>query len=73
MRSQTDSSKSSYLSDAKSVGDNAVHSIRVHLGPLELEAIDSGSVLPQWVVGIIVELRGVGLAWRDRKHIDNET
>ena len=65
---QTEDFWSFYLSDAQSVGDNAVHGIGVHLSPLELEAIDSGSVLPQRAVGIIVELRGVGLSWGETAH-----
>ena len=58
------SSFQSYLSDAESVGDYAIHGVGVHLGPLQLEAVDSGSVLPQGAVGIIVELWGVGLTCR---------
>lgn len=56
-----------YLSEAESVGDNAVHSAGVHLGPLELEVKDSGSVLPQRAVGIIVELWRVGFAWGESR------
>lgn len=49
------------LSNAQSVGQDPVHSTRFHLSPLQLEAIDSWSVLPQSTVGVIVELRRVGL------------
>lgn len=59
--------QSSYLSDAQSVGNNAVHGVGVHLGPLQLEAVDSGPVLPQGAVGVVVELRRVGLSWRESR------
>lgn len=56
----------SHLSEAESVGHDAVHGVGIHLGPLELEVVDSGFVLPHGVVGVVVELGGVRLAWSRR-------
>lgn len=53
-----------YLSEAQSVGHYAVHSIGVHLRPLQLEVKDARPVLPQRVVGVVVELWRVGLSCR---------
>ena len=61
---QTDSS-GTYLSDAQPVGHDAVHGVGVHLGPLELEAVHARPVLPQWAVGVVVELGRVGFTWRE--------
>lgn len=57
----------SHLSEAESVGHDAVHGVGIHLGPLELEVVDSGFVLPHGVVGVVVELWGVRLAWSRRR------
>lgn len=65
MCGQVNNSESSYLSDAQPVSDNAVHSVGVHLSPLELEAVDSGPVLPKGAVGVVVELWRVRLTWRE--------
>lgn len=62
---QVNNCESSYLSDAQPVSDNAVHSVGVHLSPLELEAVDPGPVLPQGAVGVVVELWRVRLTWRE--------
>lgn len=53
----------SHLSEAQSVGHDAVHGVGIHLGPLELEAVGPGFVLPHGVVGVVVELRRKRLAW----------
>lgn len=49
------------LSEAQPVGQDPVHSVRLHLGPLQLEAKDARTVLPQSCRGVVVELRSVGL------------
>lgn len=51
-----------YLSEAQSVGHDAVHGVGVHLRPLQLEVKDPRPVLPQRVVGVVVELGRVGLS-----------
>lgn len=49
------------LSEAQPVGQDLVHGVRLHLGPLQLEAEDPGTVLPQSGRGVVVELWSVGL------------
>lgn len=51
-----------YLSEAQSVGHDAVHGVGIHLRPLQLEVKDPRPVLPQRVVGVVVELGRVGLS-----------
>lgn len=53
-----------HLSEAQAVGHDAVHGVGVHLRPLQLEVKDSRPVLPQRVVGVVVELGRVGLPCR---------
>lgn len=61
IRSDDENLSCTDLSDAESVGQDSVHGVGLHLRPLQLEAVDSRSVLPQGAVGVVVELRGVGL------------
>ncbi len=48
------------LSDAESVGQDSIHGVGLHLRPLQLEAVDSRSVLPQSAVRVVVKLWSVG-------------
>lgn len=50
------------LSETESVGHDAIDGVGVHLRPLELEVVDPGPVLPERAVGVVVELRSIGLA-----------
>lgn len=50
------------LSKAQPVCQDLVHSVRLHLGPLQLEAKDPRTVLPQSSWGVVVELWSVGLS-----------
>lgn len=50
-----------YLSEAQPVGQDLVHGVRLHLGPLQLEAEGPRTVLPQSSRGVIVKLWRVGL------------
>lgn len=49
------------LSKAQPVSQDLVHSVRLHLGPLQLEAKDPRTVLPQSSWSVVVELWCVGL------------
>lgn len=55
-----------YLSYAEAVGHNAVHSVGIHLGPLQFEAVDCRSVLPQRTVRVVVELWGIRLPCKQK-------
>lgn len=64
------------LPDAESVGQDSIHSVRLHLSPLQFEAVDSRPVLPQSAVGVVVKLWRVGFPWGDsgvRGHTELET
>lgn len=64
------------LLDAESVGQDSIHSVRLHLSPLQFEAVDSRPVLPQSAVGVVVKLWRVGFPWGDsgvRGHTELET
>lgn len=50
-----------HLSEAQSIGQDPVHSAGLHLGPLQLEAVGSRSVLPQSAASVVVKLRSVSL------------
>lgn len=54
------------LPDAQPVGQDPIHGVGLHLGPLQLEAIDLGLVLPQSTVGVVVKLWSVGFTWGGR-------
>lgn len=50
------------LFETESVGQDPVHGVGLHLSPLQLEAVDSGSVLPQSAVRVVVKLWSVGFS-----------